>query len=160
MKKKFLIILHVIGLSMLVLSCSKKPDIGYTPTYKMAGEWFIELFEDGSQASDFHKIISYNTSDPNSNQVWVDDLNLWPFKSKLNIDYQNLAFTPMDSAPNIKETGETVKVIEGKVIPQGGHSKAGNIVDSIYLKIEFSDDPGTIYELKGHARTGFLEDEY
>ena len=55
---------------------------------------------------------------------------------------------------------ETVKFYEGKVITGGGMSKSGVVVDSIYLKVEFSDDPGVIYEIKGHQRTGFFEDEY
>jgi hypothetical protein len=28
------------------------------------------------------------------------------------------------------------------------------------MKVEFSDDPGTIYEMNGTARTRFIEDEY
>ena len=36
----------------------------------------------------------------------------------------------------------------------------GNVVDSIHMKVEFSDDPGTIYEMNGTARTRFAEDDY
>ena len=34
------------------------------------------------------------------------------------------------------------------------------MVDSIYIRAEFGDDPGTDYEFAGHRRTGFLEDDY
>ena len=51
-------------------------------------------------------------------------------------------------------------MIEGKVLPGAGKTKSGNSVDSIYLRLEFSEEAGTIYEIKGHERTGFFEDEY
>jgi hypothetical protein len=41
-----------------------------------------------------------------------------------------------------------------------GHSKSGNVADSIHMKIEFSNDPGNIYEMNGVARTRFPEDDY
>jgi hypothetical protein len=154
------LLLPVIAIVLAIASCSKKPDIENTSTVKMAGEWFVKYYFDGDELTDFNKILSFNTSDPNSNQVWVDDLGLWPFKAKFDIDYANLAFKPMASTPNTEVAGETVKVIEGKIIPGVGHSKSGNIVDSIYLKLEFSDDPGNMYEIRGHGRTGFFEDEY
>ena len=143
-----------------VASCSKKPAVEYTPTYKMAGEWFTRYYQGGSAITTFHKILTYNTSDPGINQVWVDDPNVWTFKSKFDVDYNTLSFKSMESANDILHTGNTVKVYEGKVLPNAGVSKSGNKVDSIYLKVEFSDDPGTIYEIRGHQRTGFFEDEY
>ncbi len=145
---------------ILVASCSEKPDIEYTSTYKMSGEWFIELKVAGAPVAPFHKIITYNTSDPNSGKIWFDDLNYWPFKGKLDVDYGTLSFKPATAVPNDAVAGETINVIEGKVLPGVGHSKSGNLVDSFYLKVEFSDDPGTEYEYGGHQRTGFFEDEY
>jgi len=54
----------------------------------------------------------------------------------------------------------TVNVTDGKILLNAGHSKSGNVVDSIHMQIEFSDDPGTIYEMNGGARTRFAEDDY
>jgi hypothetical protein len=70
------------------------------------------------------------------------------------------SFKPKTGIENLYATGETIEVIEGKVIPNGGHSKTGVVVDSIYLKAKFTDDPGHTWEFKGHGRTGFFEDEY
>ena len=151
------------ALLILLASCAKeKPDIENTSTYQMAGEFFVQTYVGPDLAVDFSKIITYNTSDQNSNQVWVDDLeNIWGFKSKVDVDYSGLSFKPTNASPNLYITGETVSVLEGRIIPNGGHSKTGVIVDSIYLKIKFSDDPDDLtYELKGHGRTGFFEDEY
>jgi hypothetical protein len=39
-------------------------------------------------------------------------------------------------------------------------NSGGNKSDLISYKIEFSDDPGTIYEVNGYKRTGFAEDEH
>lgn len=141
-------------------ACSKKPDIEYTSTVNMSGEWFATYYSGGAAVTPVVKIMTFNTSDPTSNQIWVDDSGTWPFKSKLDVDYSNLLFKAMSSTPNTEEAGETVKVIEGKILKGLGVSKSGNKVDSIYLKLEFSDDPGTVYEVKGHQRTGFFEDEY
>ena len=154
-----LLILFVAGLN----SCSKKPDVEYTATYKMSGEWFTRYYETGNAtpvSATYRKILTYNTSDPTSNQIWVADTLFWPFRSKLDVDYPNMAFKPVTSTPNLSEPGQTVKVYEGKILPNMGHSKSGNIVDSIYLKVEFSDDAGTLYEIRGHYRTGFQEDDY
>ena len=146
--------------TVIIASCSKKPDVEYTSTVNMSGEWFTRYYFDGAPITPFHKISTYNTSDPNSGQVWVDDLGQWAFKSKFDVDYSALLFKAMAAAPNLEIDNESVKVIEGKVLKGLGISKQGNTVDSIYLKLEFSDDPGSVYEIKGHQRTGFFEDEY
>lgn len=148
---------------LLFTACSKQPDVDNTVAVKMAGEWFVEYFEDANPSAplDHHSILlTYNTSDPSSNQIWVDDHNFWPFKAKVNVDFGGLNFNATDNTPNTAIPGKTVKVYEGKVIPKAGFSKTGNQVDSIYLRVEFSDDPGNIYQIRGHFRTGFFEDEY
>jgi hypothetical protein len=158
---KFNNIILVFIFTFLISSCSKKPDIEYTSTYKMSSEWYIKFYVGATAVTGYEKIISYNTSDPNSNQVWVDDLGLQPFKAKFDVDYASLTFKPATAVPNAASTtGKTIKVIEGKVLPGMGHSKSGVIVDSIYLKLEFSEEAGTIYEIKGQQRTGYNEDEY
>jgi hypothetical protein len=146
---------------LVMASCHKKPDIEYTSTYKMSNEWFVQTFEDGSLALDFEKILTYNTSDPASGKIWIDDQeHIWPFKAKVDVDYPSLSFKPVSGVENLTDAGETMDILEGKVISGGGHSRTGVVVDSIYLKVMFSDNPGVTYELKGHSRTGFLEDDF
>ena len=146
---------------VILFSCSKKPAVEYTSTVKMSGDWWIESFKDGALEYDFGRVYTFNTSDPNSGQIWFDDLkHTWWFKGKMDVDYPNLSFKPKTGIPNLYATGETIDIIEGKVIPGQGHSKTGVVVDSIYLKAKFSDDPGHTWEFKGHQRTGFFEDEY
>lgn len=160
MKNIVLKIFLSIAIIGLIYSCSKKPDVEYTSTYKMSGEWYTKYYDGGAAVTDYHKMLTYNTSDPASNKVWVVDTLVWPFKARFDVDYTSLAFKSLAATDNLQVPGEKVKVYEGKVIPLGGRSKSGVIVDSIYLKVEFTDDPGTVYEIRGHQRTGFFEDEY
>ncbi len=161
-KSFYRIVLPFLITGFCMNACTKKPDVEYTSTYKMSGEWFVRYYVSGQAApiTAFDKILTYNTTDPSSNQIWVDDPNTWPFKSKVDVDYTNMSFKALAKTDNLSEPGQSVKVYEGKVLPNLGHSKTGNLVDSIYLKLEFTDDPGTVYEVRGHFRTGFQEDEY
>jgi hypothetical protein len=154
-------LLFLLAIVLFVSACTKKPDVDYTSTYKMSNEFFVESFVNGAHELDFEKVMTYNTSDPNSGQIWFDDFkHTWWFKGKFDVDYSSLSFKPKTGIPNLYATGETIDIIEGKIIPNGGHSKTGVVVDSFYLKAKFSDDPGNTWEFKGHGRTGFFEDEY
>lgn len=161
MKQFIYLLFSITSFSVAIISCSKKPDVENTATVKMAGDWWVESFRDGAHEYDFGRIYTYNTSDPNSGQLWLDDLkHTWWFKAKFDIEYGTLSFKPKAAIDNLYAPGETIEVMEGKVIPRGGHSKTGVAVDSFYLKAKFSDDPGHTWEFKGHQRTGFFEDEY
>lgn len=157
--------------SFLFSSCKKDlPDVGGTAAQNMANEWWVQTKLDGVDLTGFLKIATSNTA-ADGNEIWVDDLkHIWPFKIKAQANFNTLTFsaTNMESLYLITPIGPNppppyfpeVTITEGKVILNGGHSKVGNITDSIYMKIEFSDDPGTIYEITGHGRTKFIEDEY
>lgn len=145
----------------LLFSCSKKPDVGGTVAQNMANEWWVTL-DQGGTADVFgighFKIATYNTA-ANKDSIWVDDFgNGWQVKFKAAADFTNLTFSAKD-APN-EYYPITVNLTDGKIILNAGHSKSGNVVDSIHMKVEFSDDPGTIYEMNGVARTRFAEDDY
>src|SRR6476646_435936 len=150
MKKIFLLS----GVAVILFSSCKKnlPEIGSTAAQKMANEWWVTLDQGGTQdvyGIGHFKIATYNTA-ANNDSIWVDDFgNGWGFKIKAKADYSNLTFSQTSPTPAIYNP-ITVKITEGKVILDGGHSKSGNKVDSIHFKVEFSDDPGTVYEYNGH----------
>lgn len=163
-------ILSIIALSAVVLvSCEKaKPEVGGTGAEKVANEWFVQLTQGGNDV--YHlghfKLATYNTAS-NQDSIWVDDLkNGWGFKAKAAVDLNNLTF----GGANVQNMyynpdkpasfPQTVTITNGKVLPGIGKSKTGNATDSIYMEVEFVDDPGTTYVLSGHARTQFAEDEY
>jgi Lipid-binding putative hydrolase len=150
------------ALLVLLSACKKNlPDVGGTASQKLANEWWVTL-DQGTTKDVFgighFKISTYNTS-ANNDSMWVDDLeNGWQVKFKVNADYNNLTFATSNAANEYYPI--TVNLTDGKVLLSAGHSKSGNVVDSIHMKLEFSDDPGTIYEMNGGARTRFAEDEY
>jgi hypothetical protein len=154
--------LSIIAVFVLASSCKKDlPTIGGTAAQKMSNEWWVTLDQGGTQdlyGIGHFKILTYNTA-ANNDSIWVDDYqNGWQVKFKAAANFNDLTFTAKD-APN-QYYPITINLTEGKVLLNAGHSKSGNIVDSIHMKVEFSDDPGTIYEMNGTARTRFIEDEY
>ncbi|HYH14534.1 MAG TPA: lipid-binding protein, partial [Flavisolibacter sp.] len=164
MKKLALII--IVAVTALTACEKEKPEVGGTGAEKVANEWWVQFTLDGNAVKNgFFAIATYNTAS-SQDSIWVDDLtHSFGFKSKAKVDLNNLTF----AAANVQNTyfnparptsypATTVSIINGKVLPGAGHSKAGNATDSIYVEVEFSDKPGAKYVLSGHARTGFEED--
>jgi Lipid-binding putative hydrolase len=146
----------------LLASCKKNlPEVGATVAQKMANEWWVTLDQPGQPdvfGIGHFKIATYNTA-ANKDSIWIDDFqNGWQVKFKAAADFNALTFSTKD-APN-EYYPITVTLTEGKILLNSGHSKSGNVVDSIHMKLEFSDDPGNIYEMNGGARTRFAEDDY
>jgi hypothetical protein len=163
------IIIIVSACIIVLASCQKVQDPGNTSAVKVANEWWVTL--DSVGIADYYgighqKILTYNTAS-NDNNFWVDDdKNTYGFKVKATVDYSNLTFASDPAAaneyfiPGSASFPETAKITEGKILPKAGHSKSGNIVDSLHFKIEFSDSPGFIYEINGVERSKFAEDDY
>lgn len=156
----------------------KDPDVKYTATYPLNGEWYIKVDvltgtnENSDNPADwaldpyslgYNKIMLYNTATNSPDTIWIDDQGLWPLKAKIKCDPKNRKFTLTSSAPNLKTSVATdsVRIIRGGVYLGGAKTAAGNKTDSINIVLEFlQDDPGTIYRYTGFRRTGFLEDEH
>ena len=163
------IIAAILISAVVFTACTKKPDIENTKAVKVANEWWVTLDLNGEKdvyGIGHFKMATYNTA-ANDDSLWVDDFqNGWGFKAKVKADYSQLTFAKSNAsnAYYLPATPAkfpiTVNITDGKVLPGVGHTKSGNQADSIYMKIEFADDPGTIYEMVGHSRTGFFEDEY
>jgi hypothetical protein len=161
MKRIFLFIaIAAIGFS----SCSKKPDVGGTDLQKMANEWWVQLYDPSGAlvypASYHGHIATYNSASSNDS-LWIDDqAEIWDFKVKAKADINSLTFSTNKFVSVIDNYNIWVNITEGKILENAGKSKTGVVTDSIYMKIEFEDDPGTVYTLRGHARTRFSEDDY
>lgn len=154
------ILFSVIIIGAVSISCSRElPEVGGTSAQSIANEWWVELRQNNVDLYGRHlKIATYNTS-ANKDSIWVDDLgHVWDFKVKAKADYSNLTFGTTSSDNEYYPI--TVKITNGKVLVGAGRSKTGNVTDSIYMAVEFSDDPGVEYTISGHARTKFDEDEY
>lgn len=138
---------------------------GGTATVKMSNGWWINVSIMGQPGNLLSKPVffqTYNASSNVSDSLWIDDLgNFWDFKVLATSDYSNLTF----KGSGLINTyySDTVNINNGKILLKAGHSKSGNITDSIYMEVQFSDDQpayGNTYIITGTARTGFIEDDY
>ena len=160
--KKILIILS--GLILSLYGCQKydNPVVTYAPTFPISGEWWATLKDaSGNVLVGYKKLETFNTASNRPDSIWVDDLgNLWNFKVKVGCNVPSKSFASSDSVMNLYYP-INVKITEGVVVLKGGKTKGGNVSDSIYMKIGFTDGPsGTVYIVSGVRRTGFVEDEY
>lgn len=165
MKKIFLItgVALVIGLA----SCENEVDPGQNSLMKMSNEWWCQIYiPDGSGGltdigQGYQHFLTSNTASGRSDSLFVDDFDgLLELKAKVFCNINDLTFTTNGVAVLERYTDGTVKIGNGKIFPDGGKSTSGVKVDSIYFEAEFDWDPGQIYVLAGHGRTGFAEDEH
>lgn len=137
-------------------ACSKDlPDGGGTAAEALANEWWVKINDTGAVV----KIATYTTALNNTDSMWVDDLeSLAVFKCKAKIDVSALTFSTPKSI-NTYSTN-TVSIVNGKILKNAGVSKTGNVADSIYMEVEFSDAPGIKNKIAGVARTRWDVDDY
>jgi hypothetical protein len=157
------IITAIAGIILLSGSCQKSFDPGTTVSKSMANGWWVTFTQGGADIYGLGTffLTTYNTA-ANTDSIWVDDLgHSWNFKCRAVADYTHLTFNTAGSPNDYNGDSTTVTITNGVVLPKGGHSKAGNITDSLYMQIAFSDDPNHLsYVISGTARTGFIEDDY
>lgn len=168
MKKKiFRNIALALSCTVVLGACQKEYKQEHLPNYEMSGEWFVQTYYGGTDASNvvlgYQKIVTSNTAKADGSELLIDDLgNIWPFKVKANVG-SNKTFSVAGSEnlywPEFDTTQQNVTITNGKILTDKGHSASGIVVDSIYFEAEFTDDPGNVYIMAGHYRTGFPEDE-
>lgn len=158
------ILIAFLGLAVFT-SCEKEYEAEQIEGNNLSGEWFVQTYFGGTTSADvvlgYSKILTANTAAANGAEIWIDDLgNIWPFKVKCPASSGSNSFSGT-ALPNTYQ-GDTilVNIIGGKIFPDGGRSTSGIVVDSIYFKATFTDDPGNEYIFAGHYRTGFVEDEH
>lgn len=159
MKNKLLILLAFLTIGLMSCDLGDDPDPGGTATQAVAGEWYTTFNVAGDVGGGYSLITTSNTAANVANEFLItDNGNQWDYKVKspLNLDAKTFGGTDLQNiAYDIK-----VNITDGKILPGAATTTGGNVTDSIYFKIEFTDDPGTIYEVAGYRRTGFLEDEH
>ena len=177
--------LIIIALAVVGFTACEEYEKEMIPGHEVAGEWFMQTYVGGNVVLGYEHVFTYNTAAADGKEVWFDDYgHIWPVNAKIAITGSNTfagtgdnieapiytydtldvirdeSIDPIDSVNQNFVGYETVNIKEGKIIPGGGKSKTGVVVDSIYILAEFSDDPGTEYEFSGHRRTGFEEDDF
>ena len=171
--KKFLVIL-LAAIPVLIISCSKDEGLADNPnTITLAKHWFVTV-QNGTSSSPYalfstRTFYKTETIDASGNQVQriiadtitLDDHNLLTPTLRSHVKINVMARTFGEGQyKNWNDTLNPVIIKEGRIIKEGGRSKAGRTVDSIYIKYAFSAAPLTEYTLTGHERTGLLDDEY
>jgi len=154
----------IVGLSFT--SCEEEIEIWDSATLDYSGTYVCEVqLEDGTVISgynDSRKIDLYNTDANVADQLWMTDHGKYleitsklfltgdpsSFASK-SLNYDDLELNhAMVKVPSTKPTaaGETTvkniwgaktALVEGKILPKGMTTAAGNVADSIFMKFVF-----------------------
>ena len=134
----------------------------YTSVGEMlAGEWYVTYKVDGVDVYDmgYTKVSTYNNAANDVDKLWIDDhKNFWWMNALMDCDVKTNTFSATDAAELYD--GITVTITNGQVIPGGGKTAAGNVTDSIYMEVAYSNDSPRVWTVSGVRRTGFLEDEH
>jgi hypothetical protein len=165
-------LLLVSVVAVAFFSCKPTYEKEYSWSYPVCGDWLVTPSIAGSAISGPFEMRVYNSS-KGQDSVWIDDYpvityntttkkytvtyNFWEMKVKAAVNMTNKTFQTDGSANSIigYATGVAVDLYPLNIIVTNGKI-IGN--DSIYLEMEYGDDPGTIYQLAGHRETGY--DEY
>ncbi len=158
--KKFKIIIFLAALMQLTAcDLGKEPEIGGVLLQEMCGEWWIRVYSGGDALTGYNLMSTFNTAANTDRDIFIDDHELWPFKVKASADLGAMTLSG-SNLDNLYDVDIAVNILEGKIIGDAATTTGGNKADSIYLRFEFADDPGTEYVYSGYKRTGFLEDEH
>jgi len=167
MKKQFIKNLFT-ALSCFILiiftSCDEVEDIevGGTSVEEMSGDWWIIALEpDGvtpAYGGDYVQFTTNNTA-ADDGTMWIDDHKNWmEIKTRVNTNVNELSFSGEDDAIETYYDG-TVNLKNGKISKKSYTTESNTLVDEIYFEVEFDWAAGTVFQFKGHKRTGFAEDE-
>lgn len=168
--KKYITYILLLVFGMAATSCSKD-EIPMTSTVTLAGEWMVEAYSGDEQLSNTFMILTYNNNADDGQRLWIMDTSpannpaWWLPITQVEVDcnVSALTFGSTKTEVNLNPIDEAtplyVTVTEGKILPGGAVSPSGMSVDGIEFKIEYSDDPGNVYTIKGYRRTGFVADE-
>lgn len=166
LKNNIIKILFGILISISFASCDAggEPDAGGTTTQNFAGDWYISVPFDG--VTKVIRFSTYNTS-ANDNTMFIDDNGLSQktpnsqlLKAKYAINLSDGSFASDVNTPNLRQANKTVTITNGKIEKMAGTSRGGHTVDKISFTVEYSNEPGVLYNYVGTKRTGFQEDEY
>lgn len=165
MKKLILII--AAAFTCILSGCENDIDPGQTNVMKLSNEWFVHLLvEDGNGGYEdiyevgYFRILTSSTASPTADSIFVDDFGaVAELKAKVACNPKDLTFGNSGTPVLERYTDGEVFINNGKVYEGLGSSITGVTVDSLYFEVQFDWDPGQVYIIAGHGRTGFIEDE-
>lgn len=152
----------LLGAICFLASCDlgTEPDIDGTATRKMAGEWYLQLFDiDDNALTDYSLFTTSNTAANLSTEMWLIDNDLFAAQTKLSTNQDALTFTqagPGDNllyegdgdAPdpsNVVDLGSTEEVqsatyksmtiTDGRILANAAHPPSKTVTDSLVMTI-------------------------
>lgn len=174
MKKIIYILVFFLGISLFSCETADDPGVEYSPVYPLSGEWWVTYKVNGADPLQLYytKLLTYNTAANVSTEMWMNSTNaVFSFLVKSATDVNNKSFS-VSAVANSNSGGaagvKTVTIENGKVIPNGGKSTTGVVVDSIYFELTLDDAAltqmgiasGSKIVVSGKRRTGWLEDDF
>lgn len=174
MKKRntiFCLLAAALGLVTLN-SCQKDEKIGGTAVQNLSGEFWVKLDggadPTGTFDNSYYTISTYNTASNKADSMWVDDgftsatgKPFWQIKGKVATDVNSRTFSGTNIANQDYDSKFTI--LNGKILPKAATAPGTKLkTDSIYMEIQFDDDPvpGTVHKIGGYARTRFDADDH
>lgn len=171
--KKFIYI-ALLSLGFAFTSC-EKDEVGGTATEATAGQWYVTCSavdennnllysDDDLYGVGKFLLLTYNTSDNNPNEMFIDDKkNFWDFKCKVSCDQKSLTFASNGAAEDL-QNGIEVTITDGKILPGAGVQNNGSATDSISFYVVFSNDKyvGSVYSklhIAGVRYSGLTEND-
>jgi hypothetical protein len=152
---------------LALASCDSDVDPGQNALVKMSNEWWAQVYvPDGSGGLEdahfgYNQFLTSNTASGTADSLFVDDFGtLFELKAKVACNVNDLTFTTNGEEVRERYSDGTVIIQNGHIYEGLGRSTSGVKVDSIYFEVEFDWDPGQVYIVAGHGRTGLNEDEH
>jgi hypothetical protein len=165
-KLKYLSFLFLaLAFSISFVSCEKVESVADESgivAEDMMGSWYVEFLYNGEDAYGLgvNKLNTFNTSANNGTSMWIDDnSHLWTFKVNCPINPSDLTFSGSGLYSNVDDYEVDVTITNGKITKNGTTSPSGQTTDKIDFEAEFSDDPGTVYQIVGYRYTGVVGDQ-
>ena len=164
-KLKYLSFLFfALALSLSFVSCERVASVADESDIvakDMIGSWYVQFLYEGEDLLGGYVLINtYNTSTNDGTSMWIDDNeNTWWFKVKCPINSSGQTFSGDTLYSNVEDYEINVTITNGKITKDGITSPGGQLTDKIDFEVEFSDDPGTIYQLVGYRYTGLAGDQ-
>lgn len=163
--KKLSFLFLTLAFSASFVSCEQQesvPDASGIVAEDMMGSWYVEFLIDGVDVYGlgYTKLNTYNTSVNDGSSMWIDDNeNTWWFKVDCPINMNTMTFSGTGLYSNVEGYEVDVNITNGQIFKNSITAPSGHSADKIYFEAEFSDDPGTIYQLVGYRYTGYVEDQ-
>lgn len=166
--KKITLIIAAALIACISISCENEIDPGQNSLMKMSNEWWVHLLvDDGAGGYEdvydlgYFQFLTSNTASNTSDSLFVDDFGaVAELKAKVACNPDDLTFSNGGVAVEERYTDGIVTINNGKILEGQGRTASGVQVDSIYFEAEFDWDPGQVYIIAGHVRTGYTEDEH